>query len=242
MASTDNTGKEILNVIAGANCFNHWMYQTIKPYITGNTLEIGSGIGNLSAFFLKDNISITLSDTEQEYIEILKKKFGGNKNLKSIISINLEHSSLEKTHPDLKEKFDTVFLLNVLEHINDDHLAINNIHFLLKPGGIIVILTPAYPFLFSKLDLALGHHRRYTTGKLKLLLSESGLISIKSFYFNLLGIPAWVYGKIFCLKTIPAGEMRLFNRIVPIARLIDKITFRKAGLSAIIVGKKDQKS
>lgn len=236
--STDNTGKEILRVISGANRFNRWMYQTIKPYIKGNTLEIGSGIGNLSSFFLNDNISITLSDTEQEYINILNKKIGSHKNLQSILSINLEQSSFENTYMDMKEKFDTVFLLNVLEHIKDDELALRNIHFLLKPGGTILILSPAYSFLFSSLDRALGHHRRYTTESLKTLLTKSGIIPLKSFYFNFIGIIAWLYAKILRLKTIPAGEMSLFNRLVPIGRLIDKILFRKAGLSAIIVGKK----
>lgn len=238
MTSTDNTGSEILKVISGANNFNRWMYQAIKPYINGNTLEIGSGIGNLSSLFLNDNISITLSDTELEYIDTLSKRFSEQKSLKSIVSINLEHSSFEDTYPEMKEKFETVFLLNVLEHIKDDKLAIRNILFLLKPGGTILILSPAYSFLFSDLDRALGHHRRYTKARLKTLLTESGFIPMKSFYFNFMGIIAWLYGKILRLKTIPAGEMRFFNRLVPIAKFIDKIVFKKAGLSAIIVAKK----
>ena len=213
----------------------------IKPYVNGNTLEIGSGIGNLSSFFLNDNIPITLSDTEEEYIDILRKRFNGHRNLKSIISINLEHPTFDRRYPEMKEKFDTVFLLNVLEHIKDDELAIRNIRFLLKPGGTILILSPAYSFLYSALDQALGHHRRYTTDSLKTLLSRSGLITFKSFYFNFIGVIAWLYGKILRLKTIPAGEMSMFNRLVSIGKFIDKIIFRKAGLSAIIVGQKDQK-
>ena len=218
------------------------MYQTIKPYVKGNTLEIGSGIGNLSSFFLNDNISITLSDTESEYIDILNKRFNEHKSIKAILSINLEDSSFETKYSELKEKFDTVFLLNVLEHIKDDELAIRNIRFLLKPGGTILILSPAYSFLFSALDRALGHHRRYTTVSLKTLLTESGLMSMKSFYFNFIGIIAWFYGKLLRLKTIPAGEMSFFNRLVPIGKFIDKITFGTAGLSAIIVGKKNQQT
>lgn len=240
MNSTDNTGSEVLNVISKANRFNRWMYQTIKPYVKGSTLEIGSGIGNISSFFLNDNISITLSDTDQKYIDILRNRFYRHNSLNSILAVDLEHSAFESTYPELKEKFDTVFLLNVLEHIKNDHLAINNIHYLLKPGGCIVILTPAYSFLFSALDRALGHYRRYTTSSLNSLLIESELISLKSFYFNFLGIIAWLYGKLLRLKTIPANEMSFFNKLVPIARFIDKILFRKAGLSVIIVGQKKQ--
>lgn len=238
MKSTDNTGTEVLNVISKANRFNRWMYQTIKPYVKGSALEIGSGIGNISSFFLNDNVSITLSDTEQRYIDILRNRFTGHKSINSILSINLEHSTFESTYAELKEKFDTVFLLNVIEHIKNDQLAIDNIRFLLKPGGYIIILTPAYSFLFSTLDKALGHHRRYTAASLNSLLIESGLISLKSFYFNFLGIIAWFYGKLLRLKTIPANEMSFFNKIVPIAKFIDKILFRKAGLSVVIIGQK----
>jgi 2-polyprenyl-3-methyl-5-hydroxy-6-metoxy-1,4-benzoquinol methylase len=239
LTSIDDTGSKVLNVIAGANNFNQWMYQTIKPFINGNILEAGSGTGNLSAFFIKDQAAITLSDTEEQYIDILREKFNDYVNRVPIVFLNLEHSSFEAKYSELKEKFDTVFLLNVLEHIKDDQQVVTNCRYLLKPGGTLLILTPAYSFLFAALDRSLGHHRRYTTGRLKELLSQAGIITTKKFYFNFLGIFAWLYGKILRLKAIPKGEMKVFDRLVPVAKMIDKIIFRSAGLSAVIIGKKD---
>lgn len=238
MASIKNTGKEILDVVGRADRFNEWMYQTIKPFIKGNILEIGSGIGNLSSFFIKDNFQITLSDNEQEYVDLLKTRFKNNNSVNSIERIDLEHPEFERIFPELKEKFDTVFLLNVLEHIMKDQAAINNCMSFLKPGGQLLILTPAYSFLYSSLDKALGHYRRYTIENLNKLIDSSGLIKLHSFYFNFLGIFAWFYGKIFQLKTIPAKEMQFFNQLTPFAKIIDKIIFRKAGLSVICVAKK----
>lgn len=238
MVATDNTGNKILEVIADANRFNGWMYETIRPFLRGNILEIGSGIGNISSFFLADKITITLSDTDAFYIEKLKSQFISSPALKRILMIDLQHPSFEANYSQLKEQYDAIFLLNVLEHIEDDNAAIKNCNFLLKPGGSLLILTPAYSFLYSSLDKALGHYRRYTNSCLNTLLQKNKLVIKNSFYFNALGIPAWFYGKILKLKTIPSTKMRLYNKMVPLARLIDKIIFRKAGLSVISIGEK----
>ena len=57
----DLEGLETLNVIEKANKFNKWMYDTIKPHCKGKILEIGSGIGNISEYFIKDNQNIVLN-------------------------------------------------------------------------------------------------------------------------------------------------------------------------------------
>lgn len=238
MAATDNTGTEVLNVIAEAKGFNKWIYQTIKPLIRGNTLEIGSGIGNISTFFLSEKYPLSLSDTEEKYIDILTTKFKGNANLIEILLIDLELPNFETSYSSLKGKYDSVFLLNVLEHIKDDTTAIRNINFLLKPGGAMVILTPAYSFLFSNLDRSLGHYRRYTKKSLTLRVKSSNFIIKEAFYFNCLGIGAWLYAKFLGLKRIPQAEMGIYNKLVPVAKLLDKICFNKIGLSVILVGKK----
>ena len=54
----DLEGLVILNVIEKADHFNHWMYKTISPNCNGKILEIGSGIGNISKFFIDDKKEI----------------------------------------------------------------------------------------------------------------------------------------------------------------------------------------
>jgi SAM-dependent methyltransferase len=203
-------------------------------------LEIGSGIGNISSFFIDNKIPISLSDTDEYYIEQLQKKYSGIQAVVSITRIDIQSKSFPDDHADLKEKFDAIFLLNVLEHLEDDHLAIENIKFLLKPGGTVLILTPAYPSLYSKLDRALGHYRRYRLFSLTNLLRSHQLSLQKGFYFNSLGILAWWYAKLRQLETIPNKEMRFYNVIVPVIRIIDKLSFRKFGLSVIISANKTQ--
>ena len=50
---------------------------------------------------------------------------------------------------------------NVLEHIKDDKLEIQNALNKLNPGGHLIILVPAHQKIYSKLDKAVGHYKRY---------------------------------------------------------------------------------
>ena len=85
----DNEGMDILSVIEKADKFNFWMYETIKPYCKGKILEIGSGIGNISQFFIKEKYNITLSDIRDNYCEILRDKFKTHQNGIEVINVDL---------------------------------------------------------------------------------------------------------------------------------------------------------
>ncbi len=233
----DLEGLETLSVIEKADRFNEWMYNTIGPHCKGKILEIGSGIGNISKFFIDNNRDIVLSDLRDNYCEILKKKF---KN--PVIKIDLVSDNFETEYAHLIGTFDSVFALNVVEHIKDDLQAIANCKKLLKDGGILIILVPAYQFLFNNFDVELEHFRRYTQKSLKDIIVKNGLQVKKLFSFNLIGILGWyVSGNILKKKTIPEGQMGLFNLLVPIFKLADFVTFRKIGLSVICVSEKSKK-
>ena len=168
----DEKGYQTLEVIAKADKFNQWMFETIRPYCRGSILEIGSGIGNISRFFIQNGYSITLSDTDEDYIDQLKKTFKET----NVHPIDLVHGDFQEKYARLFQTYDTVIFLNVLEHIDNDEQAIENCRYLLKPGGSLVVLVPAYSFLFSKMDRELQHHRRYTSKKLFILASKKKFI------------------------------------------------------------------
>lgn len=234
----DKTGLDSLKVLSKADHFNKWMFDTIKPFVFGNILEIGSGIGNISSYFIQNNSSISLSDIDDFYLENLKKKFSEFPCVKDIFYIDLELEDFQETYPHLKEKYDTVLFVNVLEHIQRDRKAIEHSRFLLKEGGNLIILVPAYSFLYSKLDAALNHYRRYNGKNLSEMIGQNQFVVKNQLYFNALGIVAWVYGKIWGLKKIPSTEMNLFDRLTFWAKWIDKLLFNKIGLSQIVVAKK----
>lgn len=238
MQPIENTGYTALTILSKANRFNRWMYEAIKPHLTDNVLEIGSGIGNISSFILQDFNTVTLSDIDDFYLQKLKTNFQQQSQASEFLSINLQMQSFKIVYKDLKEKFDSLVLLNVLEHLPDDNYALENCKFLLKPKGTLIILVPAYKFLFSRMDKELHHFRRYTAKSLRKKIAAQSFQINKSFYFNFLGIFAWLYGKIFKLKVLPSSEMNVFNRLVPLGRFLDKIVFQRTGLSTIVIAKK----
>jgi SAM-dependent methyltransferase len=237
----DEEGEETLDAISKADLFNEWMYKTILPHCKGRILEIGSGIGNISSQFLNDGYQITLSDIREYYCDKLATKFGDHPNLEDILILDLIDPEFETKFSHLFGTFDTVFALNVVEHIFDDKLALSNIMKLLTKGGHAVILVPAYQFLFNGFDVSLEHYRRYTVKSLKNIFHHNQYHIRHSQYFNFIGIFGWfVSGKLQKNKTIPESQMGLYNKLVPIFKFFDKVMLNKMGLSAIVVGAKTQ--
>ena len=158
--------------------------------------------------------------------------------MQGVIAMDIVDPEFDAKYASLFGSFDSVFALNVVEHIEDDRKAISNCKKLLKQGGHLVILVPAFQSLFNHFDTALGHFRRYTARSLRLVF-EANHLPIGHFqYFNLIGMAGWwVSGSLLRKKIIPEGQMKLYNFFVPVFRIIDKITNKWLGLSVIMVGK-----
>ena len=235
----DVEGLETLNVVAAADNFNKWMYNTIAPYCSGEILEIGSGTGNISDFFLANNHRICLSDIRENYCQLLEQKFRKNPNVIDIVQLDLVDPDFENKYSKFIGKFDTVFALNVVEHIEDDMLAIANCRKLLKDGGTLIILVPAYQWLYNNFDKELYHFRRYVKKSLSRLFIENKFKIVRAMSFNAFGILGWfVTGSVLKKKIIPSGQMKFYNKLVPMFKLLDNILFKRIGLSVIVVGKK----
>ena len=240
VTTLDPEGAETLATISKAGKFNKWMYDQIRNYLKGDILEIGSGIGNISIHVIEDGYNITLSDYNAEYCFLLKEKFRNEPKVKDVIRIDLLQPGFEREYASMRQKFDTVFLLNVIEHVEDDNKVIQNISFLLKKGGHAIILAPAYNWLYSRFDKELGHYRRYTAASMTQVVTQTGRFdALACRYFNAAGITGWLlFGKVFHKKLIGSTEMSAFNALVPLFRLLDKIVCNKIGLSVIIIAVK----
>jgi SAM-dependent methyltransferase len=235
----DLIGEHTLDVIANANKFNRWMYETIKPYCRGNILEVGSGLGSISKYFVKDNLKIQLTDIRARYCSKLEEKFGDHPNVLGIESMDLIDDDFDNKFSRHFNKYKTVFALNVIEHISIDVKALENCYKLLISGGKLIILVPSYQSLFNKFDTELGHYRRYNKTSLSDIFVKSGYNIIHKQHFNFIGIFGWYFsGKILKRESIPSGQMKLYNMFVPIFKIIDKFIRNSVGLSTIVVGEK----
>ena len=210
--------------------YNRWMFERLHRWIGRSVLEIGSGIGNLSAF-LVDRERLVLTDTREEYLSRLRQRFADRPNV-SVARLYLP----DDDRAVAGQRFDTVICLNVLEHVDDDISALHAIRRLLGPGGRLVLLVPALQALYGTIDRALGHHRRYNRGGLADLLRATGFKLAHIEYFNLAGIPGWWWaGRVLRRDTIPGGSLKLYDALVPLFRLERFIPWR-VGQSLIAIG------
>jgi SAM-dependent methyltransferase len=174
-----------------------------------------------------------------EYCTVLREKFTGKNNFKNVYQIDIVDPDFDKKHPNLFGKFNSVFALNIIEHVEKDDLAIKNCLKLLSSGGQLLILVPAFKELFNSFDVELGHYRRYNKKQLERMFIENKLSINYSRYFNAAGILGWwVSGYVLNKKNIPSGQMKLYNRLVWIFKIMDFFTNRFVGLSVIVAGRK----
>jgi SAM-dependent methyltransferase len=90
---------------------------------------------------------------------------------------------------------DVVLLLDVLEHVDDETAALQAAREMLAPGGMLVVTVPAYDWLWSGHDEALGHRRRYTAATLRDAVTATGFTIAYLGYFNTLLLPAIVLAR-----------------------------------------------
>ena len=158
--AADQVGAATLERMAAAPRYNRWMFDRLRPWVGRRVLEIGAGIGNMSAF-LVDRERVVRTDTERYYLDRLRQRFAGRPHV-SVAELRLPAVSSGLG----AERLDTVVCLNVLEHIEDDRASLRAMHDLLQPGGRLVLLVPSLRALYGTLDEALGHFRRYVPAEL----------------------------------------------------------------------------
>lgn len=224
-----------LQAVQRAKGFNRWMFNQFSEYLGDEVLEAGAGIGNLTRLVL-DKKRLVAVDYEDFYANRLHQAYG---HMNNVSFPRCDLSDGEATEAALgQDSFDSVFSINVIEHIEDDVGVLKNFLNLLKPGGRAIILVPNNPRLYSGVDKALGHHRRYTKDALRGKMEEAGFTVIAERGFNRVGALGWrVSGKLLRRKTLGSSQMRLFELALPLIKLLEKIPFHCFN-SLIVVGRK----
>lgn len=227
----DPIGYQTLRNLQQAQVFNQWVVDQFYPYLQGTVLEIGSGIGNLTACLLKKNIQLTATDIDPAYLEQLKKQFGSHPQLAGVEPFDLEEP------PSWNGKtFQTILLINVLEHIQDPQVALTGLLPKLAPNGKLIVLVPAYRWLYCRLDRQLGHHRRFDQRSLSEELDCAGYRIENLTGFNAMGILGWaVWGKLLGGGLLKQGLIQTYETLMPLNKQVDKLFQNRIGLSLIAI-------
>ena len=147
--------------------------------------DIGCGTGGLWALLSPLGQAIGL-DQAQAAIEFSRSRGWRQLVLGSADRLPFRDGSL-----------DLVTALDVLEHIADDQAALCEISRALRPDGLLLVTVPAYRFLWSEHDQALGHYRRYSARELRARLLRAGLQPVQLCYAITLMFPVVLAYRLF---------------------------------------------
>jgi SAM-dependent methyltransferase len=217
---------ELMGLTKAIN-YQRWVADTVTPFLGKRIIEVGAGIGNLSRWLpVRENLVIT--EASEQLFPILenniRKVFSHRKSVKTI-PIDLSTDWLS----DLKKyDFDTVVSFNVMEHIENDRLALCQLIELLRRSSTkepkrLISFVPSHSWLYGSMDKEFGHFRRYSANSFKkLALNIDPKLSIFCRYFNLFGVPGWfLLGRIIKKTDIGQDSIQIFEKICPKIRKVD---------------------
>jgi SAM-dependent methyltransferase len=142
-------------------------------------LEIGVGEGSVGVLLAR-TYDYTGVDVDLQSLSTARKRFERH----SLDVSRLLHGGPETVG---ERRFDLVCAFEVLEHLQDDRLALTDWGRLVAPGGAVIVSVPAGPGRYGKADAKAGHFRRYSRSDAEPLLSSAGFARIRILNY---GVPA----------------------------------------------------
>ena len=214
--------------------YYRWILEMFSPYLSGHAVEFGAGQGTISEILLPRIDKLDLIEPSANLFEVLRQKFDGNERIALFDSTLEDH--LKDAAPASR---DVAILVNVLEHIEDDRQEVTRAAALLNPGGRLIVMSPAHQGLFSPLDEAAGHFRRYSrAGLLNLTPPETSVVEAK--YLDCVGMAASLANRMMLRQGTPSeGQIHLWDRgMIPLSRLLDPVFGYRLGKSILAVWEK----
>jgi SAM-dependent methyltransferase len=162
-------------------------------------LVIGAGSGEYACEVAARGARVLAVDIDQASLDLCRKtaaQYG--------VNLDYRMSSLENL--ELPEQWDRVIATDVIEHIENERVAVEKILSFTKSKGKIVITVPALNFLFGHHDEILGHFRRYTCSRVRKLFSgDCELLFLR--YFGFFLIPVTLFYSVWARKPYPVASV-----------------------------------
>jgi SAM-dependent methyltransferase len=229
-----------LNLFQHAVRWKSYLAQTLQPFIHGNVLEVGAGIGGTTRILHTGREdSWTCLEPDSMLAHRLEADLLHEDNQRSRHNITVVQGKLSDLPRGLL--FDSILYIDVLEHIQDDKAELRNAFSLAKDGGYLVVVAPAYNFLYTAFDRAIGHYRRYDRRSLKSLTPEGARLVMIN-YIDSVGLAASFMNKLFLKSSMPTlRQIRIWDRlIIPCSKVIDPLVGNRMGKSILAVWKRDR--
>ena len=227
-------GRGVLNNLTGTPQYLRWLSAELRPSAGDVVLELGAGIGNIAGRLMARRKLYVAAEKDPLNLHALRNRFLRTPNVQ-VLRIDPEDP---RDFADLRDRFDTVLCLNVLEYPDDPGGVLDAIAVALKPGGNVVALVPRGPGLFGALDRAMGHKRRFTPAGARDLFTAHGFTVERVSGFNRAGAPPWwFYSKVLGSTRMSKFPLKVFDKTVWIWRRLDRALPWPA-LSLIVIASK----
>lgn len=151
-------------------------------------LDVGCGTGGFASY-ISNEYDVVCMDTSDIALEYCKKR-----------GLSKLYNCYLSDFPGNQYKIKSIFMLDVIEHIEDDNAVVRDAHNLLDTNGTIIAAVPAYQWMWSKHDEIHMHYRRYNKKNFNKLLTSNGFEIVYSSYYN-------------TFLLLPAILKRLFDKI-----------------------------
>lgn len=222
-----------LDLFKRAHNWKGYIKRRLAKHIRGDVCEVGAGIGGTTEVFAGLSTVDTWLCIEPDISQIREiEKLRQISRVPGIVSIF--RGTLLDT--EARECFDTIIYIDVLEHIAEDRDELQAAIQRLRPGGNLIVLAPAWQFLFSPFDQAVGHYRRYTHKTLaKLSPSNSRMVLWE--YLDSIGFLASCTNRVLLRQELPTrAQIAIWDRImIPISGIFDRILFFRFGKSVVAI-------
>ena len=224
----DDNLSGVLDSLKGVGNYADWIFHLVEPWLGDDVLEVGAGHGTMTARLIGRR-RIVATDLSPRCVALLRDRYR-------------DHPTVDVQHADVRAAasmgpFESILLVNVLEHIDDDATVLKTLGEALSPGGRLILWVPAHPSLYSNFDRRIGHFRRYRARELAALVSSAGFEVCELRPVNAAGAVAWlVFARLLGGTPTSGGKLRMADRaLVPMMRRLEASHPPPFGLSLLCV-------
>jgi len=217
-----------LEVLEGAENYTGFLKKTLVDFLSGygTALDFGAGTGFYAEKLSKEGFTVHCVEHDKNLNNLIK-----NKNINTF-----------QTLEESKGKYERIYTLDVLEHIEDDIQAMKDLFRKLENNGVLLVYCPAFPVLYSAMDKKIGHYRRYNKKELVFKLESVGFTIKSARYVDSIDFFGSLFYKIFGSKDGDVDSPYIYyyyKFIFPVSRVIDKLTGGKiVGKNVIVFASK----
>jgi len=225
-----------LELFAQARNWKSYWSDKIRPHVGASVLEVGAGLGANTPYLLGSKQESWLCLEPDAELAAQIPETVADLSRREIVRC---HAGFLRDLP-ASETFDTILYIDVLEHIEDDHGEMRTALAHLAPKGRIIVLSPAYPGLYTEFDRSIGHYRRYTRSTLR-ACTPPGAKLIELYALDSFGLMASVANKMLLHQSMPSAKQIAFwdSCLIPVSRWTDPLIGFSLGKSLIAVWQKE---